>query len=83
MLCIVILIHVSHLVNVLFVCVFWPEGFVTLFSVTLSLEAKLHLLHTYMNVTWLPLPSEVQVRLFPEKFDHLAKGYMRNIYKYI
>ncbi|XP_017564231.1 OTU domain-containing protein 7B [Pygocentrus nattereri] len=33
---------------------------VMLASVTLSLEAKLHLLHTYMNVTWLPLPCEVQ-----------------------
>ncbi|KAF7692048.1 hypothetical protein HF521_011015 [Silurus meridionalis] len=33
---------------------------VMLASVTLSLEAKLHLLHTYMNITWLPLPCEVQ-----------------------
>ncbi|KAG5856573.1 hypothetical protein ANANG_G00009360 [Anguilla anguilla] len=33
---------------------------VMLASVTLSLEAKLHLLHTYMTVTWLPLPCEVQ-----------------------
>uniref|UniRef100_A0AAY4DUS2 ubiquitinyl hydrolase 1 n=1 Tax=Denticeps clupeoides TaxID=299321 RepID=A0AAY4DUS2_9TELE len=29
---------------------------VMLASVTLSLEAKLQLLHTYMTVTWLPLP---------------------------
>ncbi|KAJ8398385.1 hypothetical protein AAFF_G00426400 [Aldrovandia affinis] len=33
---------------------------VMLASVTLSLEAKLNLLHTYMTVTWLPLPCEVQ-----------------------
>uniref|UniRef100_A0AAY4DWX4 ubiquitinyl hydrolase 1 n=1 Tax=Denticeps clupeoides TaxID=299321 RepID=A0AAY4DWX4_9TELE len=33
---------------------------VMLASVTLSLEAKLQLLHTYMTVTWLPLPCEVQ-----------------------
>ncbi|XP_076136930.1 OTU domain-containing protein 7B isoform X2 [Alosa pseudoharengus] len=31
---------------------------VMLASVTLSLEAKLHLLHSYMTVTWLPLPCE-------------------------
>nr|XP_006007684.1 PREDICTED: OTU domain-containing protein 7B isoform X2 [Latimeria chalumnae] len=33
---------------------------VRLASVTLSLEAKLSLLHTYMDVTWIPLPSEMQ-----------------------
>ncbi|XP_078064579.1 OTU domain-containing protein 7B-like, partial [Mustelus asterias] len=33
---------------------------VRLASVTLSLEAKLHLLHTYMNVTWIQLASETQ-----------------------
>nr|XP_015192128.1 PREDICTED: OTU domain-containing protein 7B [Lepisosteus oculatus] len=33
---------------------------VRLASVTLSLEAKLHLLHSYMTVTWLPLPCEAQ-----------------------
>ncbi|XP_065154901.1 OTU domain-containing protein 7B isoform X2 [Paramisgurnus dabryanus] len=33
---------------------------VMLASVTLSLEAKLHLLHSYLTVTWLPLPFEVQ-----------------------
>ncbi|KAI2654928.1 OTU domain-containing protein 7B [Labeo rohita] len=33
---------------------------VMLASVTLSLEAKLHLLHCYLTVTWLPLPCEVQ-----------------------
>uniref|UniRef100_A0A8C1KTM8 ubiquitinyl hydrolase 1 n=1 Tax=Cyprinus carpio TaxID=7962 RepID=A0A8C1KTM8_CYPCA len=36
---------------------------VMLASVTLSLEAKLHLLHSYMTVTWLPLPCEVQAPL--------------------
>ncbi|XP_037532646.1 OTU domain-containing protein 7B [Nematolebias whitei] len=32
---------------------------VMLASVALSLEAKLQMLHTYMTVTWLPLPCEV------------------------
>ncbi|XP_069041496.1 OTU domain-containing protein 7B isoform X2 [Lepisosteus oculatus] len=36
---------------------------VRLASVTLSLEAKLHLLHSYMTVTWLPLPCEAQAPL--------------------
>lgn len=31
------------------------------FSVTLSLEAKLHLLHSYMNVKWITLPCDMQV----------------------
>ncbi|XP_072316206.1 OTU domain-containing protein 7B isoform X2 [Eucyclogobius newberryi] len=31
---------------------------VMLASVALSLEAKLHMLHSYMTVTWLPLPCE-------------------------
>lgn len=30
-------------------------------SVTLSLEAKLQMLHTYMTVTWLALPCEVKM----------------------
>ncbi|XP_043539970.1 OTU domain-containing protein 7B isoform X3 [Chiloscyllium plagiosum] len=33
---------------------------VRLASVTLSLEAKLHLLHTYMSVTWIQVASEAQ-----------------------
>nr|XP_033780503.1 OTU domain-containing protein 7B isoform X2 [Geotrypetes seraphini] len=33
---------------------------VKLASVTLSLEAKLHLLHSYMTVKWLSLPCEIQ-----------------------
>ncbi|XP_078390251.1 OTU domain-containing protein 7B isoform X2 [Cetorhinus maximus] len=33
---------------------------VRLASVTLSLEAKLHLLHTYMSVTWIQLACETQ-----------------------
>ncbi|KAG5843043.1 hypothetical protein ANANG_G00184300 [Anguilla anguilla] len=36
---------------------------VKLASVTLSLEAKLHLLHSYMTVTWLPLPCDTQAPL--------------------
>lgn len=31
-------------------------------SVTLSLEAKLHLLHSYMNVRWITLPCDMQVK---------------------
>lgn len=31
-------------------------------SVTLSLEAKLHLLHSYMTVKWITLPCEMQVK---------------------
>ena len=29
--------------------------------VALSLEAKLQMLHSYMTVTWLPLPCEVKM----------------------
>uniref|UniRef100_A0A6I8QSL0 ubiquitinyl hydrolase 1 n=1 Tax=Xenopus tropicalis TaxID=8364 RepID=A0A6I8QSL0_XENTR len=36
---------------------------VCLASVTLSLEAKLNLLHNYMSVTWLSLPCETQAPL--------------------
>ncbi|XP_070622639.1 OTU domain-containing protein 7B [Erythrolamprus reginae] len=36
---------------------------VKLASVTLSLEAKLHFLHTYMDVKWIPLSCEVQAPL--------------------
>ncbi|KAL4629567.1 OTU domain-containing protein 7B-like [Arapaima gigas] len=36
---------------------------VKLAGVTLSLEAKLHLLHSYMTVTWLPLPCDTQAPL--------------------
>ncbi|NWQ84844.1 OTU7B protein, partial [Columbina picui] len=32
-------------------------------SVTLSLEAKLHLLHSYMNVKWITLPCDTQAPL--------------------
>ena len=35
--------------------------FCLLSSVALSLEAKLQMLHSYMTVTWLPLPCEVLV----------------------
>lgn len=30
-------------------------------SLILSLEAKLNLLHNYMNVTWIRIPSETRV----------------------
>ncbi|KAI6073023.1 OTU domain-containing protein 7B [Aix galericulata] len=33
------------------------------FGVTLSLEAKLHLLHSYMNVKWITLPCDTQAPL--------------------
>uniref|UniRef100_A0A8D2JC28 ubiquitinyl hydrolase 1 n=1 Tax=Varanus komodoensis TaxID=61221 RepID=A0A8D2JC28_VARKO len=36
---------------------------VRLASVTLSLEAKLHLLHSYMTVKWIPLPCDTQAPL--------------------
>ncbi|XP_029694067.1 OTU domain-containing protein 7B isoform X2 [Takifugu rubripes] len=39
---------------------------VMLASVTLSLEAKLQMLHTYMTVTWLPLPCEQAPLAQPE-----------------
>lgn len=34
-------------------------------SLILSLEAKLNLLHSYMNVTWIRIPSETRVTLPP------------------
>ncbi len=36
--------------------------FSSLSSLILSLEAKLNLLHNYMNVTWIRIPSETRVR---------------------
>ncbi|CAL9706187.1 unnamed protein product [Knipowitschia caucasica] len=39
---------------------------VMLASVALSLEAKLHMLHSYMTVTWLPLPCEQAPLAQPE-----------------
>lgn len=33
-------------------------------SLILSLEAKLNLLHNYMNVTWIRIPSETRVCFF-------------------
>lgn len=35
--------------------------FPSLSSLILSLEAKLNLLHNYMNVTWIRIPSETRV----------------------
>lgn len=42
-----------------------PELFIqsSFVSLILSLEAKLNLLHSYMNVTWIRIPSETRVRL--------------------
>lgn len=37
----------------------------SLASLILSLEAKLNLLHSYMNVTWIRIPSETRVSLAP------------------
>lgn len=42
-----------------FDCVFLS---VFILSLILSLEAKLNLLHSYMNVTWIRIPSETRVR---------------------
>lgn len=39
---------------------------VMLASVALSLEAKLHMLHSYMTITWLPLPCEQAPLAQPE-----------------
>lgn len=36
-------------------------SFVSFLSLILSLEAKLNLLHSYMNVTWIRIPSETRV----------------------
>lgn len=38
---------------------------VRLASVILSLEVKLHLLHGYMNVKWIPVSSDAQAPLAP------------------
>lgn len=36
-------------------------GYMFSHSLILSLEAKLNLLHNYMNVTWIRIPSETRV----------------------
>lgn len=36
-------------------------GYIFSCSLILSLEAKLNLLHNYMNVTWIRIPSETRV----------------------
>ena len=49
----------------------------SLSSLILSLEAKLNLLHSYMNVTWIRIPSETRVsleRARTERQAHLARG---------
>lgn len=48
-----------------------------LYSVALSLEAKLQMLHSYMTVTWLPLPCEVKTKVYassPVMFVLLQKA---------
>lgn len=44
-----------------------------LFSLILSLEAKLNLLHNYMNVTWIRIPSETRVSGRPLMFYSFNK----------
>lgn len=39
-------------------------------SLILSLEAKLNLLHNYMNVTWIRIPSETRVTVFLFPYKH-------------
>lgn len=39
-------------------------GYMFSHSLILSLEAKLNLLHNYMNVTWIRIPSETRVTFF-------------------
>lgn len=41
--------------------VFNPAYMFFFHSLILSLEAKLNLLHNYMNVTWIRIPSETRV----------------------
>ena len=41
-------------------------------SLILSLEAKLNLLHSYMNVTWIRIPSETRVSLARARTDQQA-----------
>ena len=49
--------HVCHVSTVLAInC-----GYMLSHSLILSLEAKLNLLHNYMNVTWIRIPSETRV----------------------
>lgn len=49
--------HVSCVVPLLVV----NHGCMFSRSLILSLEAKLNLLHNYMNVTWIRIPSETRV----------------------
>lgn len=44
----------------------------SLASLILSLEAKLNLLHSYMNVTWIRIPSETRVSLARARTDQQA-----------
>lgn len=52
-------------------------------SVALSLEAKLQMLHSYMTVTWLPLPCEVKIKVHTSTLSHVcssAAGRIRKPY---
>lgn len=43
-------------------------------SVALSLEAKLQMLHSYMTVTWLPLPCEVKIKVHTSTLSHVCSS---------
>lgn len=47
-------------------------------SLILSLEAKLNLLHNYMNVTWIRIPSETRVTVFlsPAHMSPVCHGWL-------
>lgn len=50
--------------SVIVLCVVFLLFFFSFLSLILSLEAKLNLLHSYMNVTWIRIPSETRVTSF-------------------
>lgn len=52
-----------QLMTVVHYCLTATVSFLYPSSVALSLEAKLQMLHTYMTVTWLPLPCEVKIKV--------------------
>lgn len=54
----------EHLSTILHVCRLLNHGHLLTRSLILSLEAKLNLLHNYMNVTWIRIPSETRVGFF-------------------
>lgn len=52
-------------------------------SLILSLEAKLNLLHNYMNVTWIRIPSETRVPFFVHpkspRFQMFLKSHLKPV----